>query len=499
MNGSFYNTNQTIDYLKSKGPENWRDPMETKTYGKIGIGSTSPDTSNFVMDVFGPTRHVCQTFQICTPQHIFTATDNIIKFPYNSNSLSNYPPAPVSILPLPDIVADVIQDVQNGINNLLKPSGFNSLLGDGSAICDFSNNITYIICESGDFFNIYSINGVYKLSTINIESNGNIILSIKDIYNQDYGKCDITNIKSQGPNTFIIFNTIDPYNPPKTVNLNIKAISTGFIEIIKNPGLLNLKFSEVIRKNISVPMIFSVLGDSLFQGNIFISGQFINSSDERIKRDIQPYNIELSLDKINKLRVVSYREIDDKFRQKHIGFIAQELDKVLPESVKKNEKKFIPDIYKNVNCSWNNDKKYIEIDNSEFNFNFMERIQIIDDEDIKFIISVIDTEDDKAKLYSDSFLEKEPNLKSNKVLLYGREIHDFHRIDKNMIFSVCVGAVQELSKKVNLLEEKVLENKNLEEKVLKLEKLIETLINNKKEEKIIEIKPRKTRVKKENK
>ena len=68
-----------------------------------------------------------------------------------------------------------------------------------------------------------------------------------------------------------------------------------------------------------------------------------------------------------------------------------------------------------------------------------------------------------------------------------------------MIFSVCVGAVQELSKKVNLLEEKVLENKNLEEKVLKLEKLIETLINNKKEEKIIEIKPRKTRVKKENK
>jgi len=491
MNGSFYNTNQTIDYLKSKGPENWRDPMETKTYGKIGIGSTSPDTSNFVMDVFGPTRHVCQTFQICTPQNIFSGSDNILKFPYNSNSLSNYPPAPVSILPLPDIIADVIQDIKNGINNLLQPSSFDSLLGDGSAICDFSNNITYIICESGDYFNIYSINGIYKLSNITKES-GKIFLNVLDIYNT-YGKNDITDIKSQDPNKNTLNITIT------NTNLIIKAISTDFIRKNDNPGLTNLAFSGVIRNNISVPMIFSVLGDSLFQGNIFISGQFINSSDERIKRDIQPYNIELSLDKINKLRVVSYREIDDKFRQKHIGFIAQELDKVLPESVKKNEKKFIPDIYKNVNCSWNNDKKYIEIDNSEFNFNFMERIQIIDDEDIKFIISVIDTEDDKAKLYSDSFLEKEPNLKSNKVLLYGREIHDFHRIDKNMIFSVCVGAVQELSKKVNLLEEKVLENKNLEEKVLKLEKLIETLINNKKEEKIIEIKPRKTRVKKENK
>lgn len=452
MNASFYNTNQTIDFLKSRGPDNTAIPKtSTVTYGKIGIGSLFPDTNNFVMDVFGPTRHVCETFQICSPNNIFTSSNNKISFPYNSssninNDSINYPLPPVYITPPPDIITSIINDVSEGINNLLKPNTFDNLFT--GTFCDFSNNKTYITVYDDNNISIYYTNGIYPQASY--IGNSSIIL--------------------------------DPTQPSLPLN-----------SLISYPILNDLTLP-------TIPIIFSVLGDSLINGNLFYSGQLVNSSDIRIKKEIKDYDTQLSLEKINNLRLVSYVEIDDKNRQKHIGFIAQELDKVLPESVKKNEKKYIPDIYQWVKCSWNDEKKYLEINNSELNFNFMEHIKIIDDMDTEFIITVIDTENDLAKLYCDSFIEKNPSIRSSYILLYGHEIKDFHRIDKNMIFSVCIGAVQELSKKE---KESKLRINLLEEKVLKLEKLIETLMIEKKEEKILkpkpEPKPRKPRVKKENK
>ena len=53
--------------------------------------------------------------------------------------------------------------------------------------------------------------------------------------------------------------------------------------------------------------------------------------------------------------------------------------------------------------------------------------------------------------------------KFNCVALWGKEVNDFHTIDKNMIFALHHSAIQELSKQNNIKDEKILqlENENM--------------------------------------
>nr|VFK35918.1 MAG: Collagen triple helix repeat-containing protein [Candidatus Kentron sp. MB] len=66
-------------------------------------------------------------------------------------------------------------------------------------------------------------------------------------------------------------------------------------------------------------------------------GNFVNSSDARLKKDIQ--SLEAPLDKIARLRGVSYRWKDEeKGREREIGVIAQEMEKEFPELVSTDDK-----------------------------------------------------------------------------------------------------------------------------------------------------------------
>lgn len=68
-------------------------------------------------------------------------------------------------------------------------------------------------------------------------------------------------------------------------------------------------------------------------GNLTMAGNVTAYSDERLKTNIQ--TIENALDKVSKLRGVSYERIDNG--EKNIGVIAQEIKEVLPEVVMERE------------------------------------------------------------------------------------------------------------------------------------------------------------------
>ena len=74
----------------------------------------------------------------------------------------------------------------------------------------------------------------------------------------------------------------------------------------------------------------------------FTCGEFSVSSDIRIKENIQ--KIENILPKINQIRGVSYNLRIDKYKKKHIGFIAQEVEEIFPELVRFNDEKGIKTI-----------------------------------------------------------------------------------------------------------------------------------------------------------
>ena len=65
-----------------------------------------------------------------------------------------------------------------------------------------------------------------------------------------------------------------------------------------------------------------------------VYGIFQNTSDERIKTDIN--TIEDALYKVSQLRGVEYTRIEENTRE--IGLIAQEVEYIIPEAVKENEK-----------------------------------------------------------------------------------------------------------------------------------------------------------------
>jgi hypothetical protein len=66
-------------------------------------------------------------------------------------------------------------------------------------------------------------------------------------------------------------------------------------------------------------------------GALYATGDIVAYSDRRIKENI--VQIDGALEKVNKLTGVYYNKIDDETKNKEIGFIAQDVQEVVPELV----------------------------------------------------------------------------------------------------------------------------------------------------------------------
>lgn len=82
---------------------------------------------------------------------------------------------------------------------------------------------------------------------------------------------------------------------------------------------------------------FRATGTGTFDSNVTVTGTVTASSDRRLKKDIQV--LDSSLEKILRLEPVSFLWRDEKISsQRQIGFVAQDVEKVLPELVSTNDK-----------------------------------------------------------------------------------------------------------------------------------------------------------------
>lgn len=174
---------------------------------------------------------------------------------------------------------------------------------------------------------------------------------------------------------------------------------------------------------------------------------FVWGSDKRIKNDIVEVNDSRALDMVNKIECKEYHYSDPLKRKemKTIGFIAQEVKEVFPNAVSL-QKEYIPDELRIIEePQWSQD-------------NLGNNILTINDLDIsgnhcgycKFYVSndpsgndevmkEVKIEDDKK-----SFIFQE---KWNNVFFYGKQINDFHALDKGQIFALHHSGIQELSRR----------------------------------------------------
>ena len=208
-----------------------------------------------------------------------------------------------------------------------------------------------------------------------------------------------------------------------------------------------------------------------FCGNILAQTLMVNS-DERIKTNIENVPDKLALEQINNLetKYYDYKDPLNKREHKTIGFIAQQTKKIVPNAVT-IVKEYIPDELRDIsNIEWkyHNNKWQFTLDDLDFSQNNTGYCKFLfKNQNIEEFVS-LKVEDDKK-----TFITKQ---KYENIYLWGKEVNDFHTIDKNMIFALHHSGIQELSKENNIKDERInnleKENTMLKERLQKIEETL---------------------------
>ena len=181
-------------------------------------------------------------------------------------------------------------------------------------------------------------------------------------------------------------------------------------------------------------------------GGILSMYGFWTQSDKRIKKEIVEIDDDLSLKKLRDISCCTYKYIDTLGRGNitQIGFIAQQVNEHLPNAIS-IEKIIIPNEMKKIHTSWNETKMSSNDlqDVSGVKYRFYVSNDISGNEE-KMVESVGDE--------NDSFIFEE---KWENVFCYGKEVDDFHTLDKQKLFALNFSATQELDKLVEKLTKRI--------------------------------------------
>ena len=185
---------------------------------------------------------------------------------------------------------------------------------------------------------------------------------------------------------------------------------------------------------------------------IWSENSFVVSSDSRIKSDISDIDDDRALQQVNALESKEYHYIDPHRRRemKTIGFIAQEVKEIIPNAVSL-QKDWVPDEMRILSSlEWDSNVLTIaDLDMSSENLTGR----------FKFFVSNDPSGNDEIKVE----IECEKDLSGNKtnqfkfeqqytnVFFYGKEVNDFHTIDKAQIFALHHSAIQELARRNDTL------------------------------------------------
>tara|TARA_B110000008_G_scaffold38417_1_gene35160 strand:+ start:11983 stop:13353 length:1371 start_codon:yes stop_codon:yes gene_type:complete len=205
---------------------------------------------------------------------------------------------------------------------------------------------------------------------------------------------------------------------------------------------------------------------SLYTTHAIYSANVVAASDRRIKKDIEPLPDDAALTILRKLdpKYYHYKDTIQRGHQRTIGFIAQDVREVLPEAVT-IVKDFIPGEMRIVDVTWSEDGKVMRLPEAirpgVYRFYVSNEVNGSDETVYEWVT------------YDGEVFET-PKMFAN-VFLYGRQVGDFHTIDKQKIFAVAYAAAQQIDKnqqamaaKLDALEERDLSRiAQLEETIIR--------------------------------
>jgi hypothetical protein len=176
--------------------------------------------------------------------------------------------------------------------------------------------------------------------------------------------------------------------------------------------------------------------------NWVASAGFVAISDGRIKDVVATPDGTRELDLIQQLRVTDYRmkDVVNHGAWLHQGFIAQEVEELLPEAVQKT-RDFIPDIYAVA------DKLLVDADNRLATITLANPHQLAQGDRVR-LHSDDSTQECTVAGVIDAFTFQVDDFEGapRRLFVFGREVDDFRQLDYDRIFTVGIAALQQLKR-----------------------------------------------------
>jgi len=248
-------------------------------------------------------------------------------------------------------------------------------------------------------------------------------LDNKDIFRVHYG----------APANSLVVNSagrvgINVANP--TVRLQVEGGGS-------NTGFVSTFFGNTTHNGVN-----GGLGDTIIfgRGSIHATIWFGSSSDTRIKKNIQDLHDAEMLDKVLRLKPVKYAYLDKERSDDLVyGFIAQDVREVMGDEGVKLMTEFIFDINENA-----------VINDGVITFNGILEVGLIyrifhKEKEAYLIIKI--NEKTSNNTYT-ATLELGEVIENSDIFIVGKRVDDFHSLNKNAIFTMGIGGIQELHRTI---------------------------------------------------
>ena len=222
-------------------------------------------------------------------------------------------------------------------------------------------------------------------------------------------------------------------------------------------GYLEGTYLNIVRHHIAHHATTNRDFIAYFAGDVFINGGLVLQSDKSIKTDISNIDDDRALQKVNQLESKEYHYIDPLRRRpmKTIGFIAQEVKEVIPNAVTL-QKCYIPDEMRIItDPQWREDggKYYLNIPDLDMSgaFTGKGKFYVSNDpsgnDEVCKEVDIKEVPTSSMNEFSTTKYVAEFEQSWNNVFFYGKEVTDFHTLDKAQIFALHHSAIQELDRK----------------------------------------------------
>src|SRR4051812_12808969 len=258
-----------------------------------------------------------------------------------------------------------------------------------------------------------------------------------------------------------------------------QTVTSGYIGIGGAPSFpLHVRGSAAASFNVQVGDLRNYSG-GVFQHNTdpdtpysIVADQYVlatafqATSDRRIKKEIAPSDTGKDLATVQKLAVAEYHFADAiKGRNLQKGFIAQEVQAIIPEAVSSSAN-FIPNIlFQASRPTYDKQRKSLAVSLSKtHDLKVGDRVRLVADEsELDFTVESVRSD----REFVVSNCEREPG----RVFVYGKYVTDLLSVNYDRIFTTGIGAIQELARRVEKLQAGELRLAELEQKAAQVDAL----------------------------